>query len=179
MSELRVARRYARALLRAAVELGVLEEAESDIRGFYELLRSSKDLRSFLGDPTVWPKTKAHFLENLLKGKVNRTTLDFLLLTVAKGRSALFEDVLREFGEMLDEHRGVIAAQVRSAVELSPEQKARLVERLSAYSEKNVRLEAVVDRTIKGGVIVRLGDMVFDGSVEAQLRRLYKSWIGA
>lgn len=177
MSELRIARRYARALLGAAVESEILGEVESDVRGLYELILSSQDLASFLQDPTVWPRAKVEFLDNLLKGKVHGVTLDFLLMTVTKGRSAFLEDVLAKFGEILDEYRGEMAAQVRSAFELSAEQESNLKGRLSEYSEKKVRLEAIVDETLKGGIIVRLGDVVFDGSLEAQLRSLHRNWV--
>ena len=135
MSELRIARRYARALLGAAVESEILGEVESDVRGLYELILSSQDLASFLQDPTVWPRAKVEFLDNLLKGKVHGVTLDFLLMTVTKGRSAFLEDVLAKFGEILDEYRGEMAAQVRSAFELSAEQESNLKGRLSEYSE--------------------------------------------
>ena len=178
MSELRIARRYAKALLGAAVESEVLEGVESDMRALYDLVRSSEDLRSFLGDPTIWPKSKAQFIDKLLKDRVDSVTLDFLLMTVSRGRAGVLEDILRYFAEILDEHRGVIATQVRSAFELAPEQKEDLQRRLSAYSGKKIRLEESVDPTLRGGVIIRLGDLVFDGSLEAQLKSLHRILVG-
>ena len=62
--------------------------------------------------------------------------------------------------------------QVRSAKDLTQEQQERLVERLSAFSGKQVRLEVEVDEALKAGFVARLGDQVFDGTLEAQVHRL-------
>ena len=80
--------------------------------------------------------------------------------------------ILQAFLELVDLKAGRVVAQVISAVPLSDAQQADLVQQLSDYSGAEVRLELSEDSTIKGGIIVRLGDTVFDGSVATQLQRL-------
>jgi F-type H+-transporting ATPase subunit delta len=72
----------------------------------------------------------------------------------------------------------VVQAQVRAAFELSADQVERLVARLSAYTGKQVRLEVQLDRSLRGGMIARVGDTVFDGSLATQLERLHQRLVG-
>ena len=91
-----------------------------------------------------------------------------------KGRGRLLENILQQFVEEMDERRGVVTAQVRSAVALSSEQQGRLAERLTAYIGKEVNVEITVDEAIKAGFVARLDDKVFDGTLETQLSQLHR-----
>jgi F-type H+-transporting ATPase subunit delta len=79
---------------------------------------------------------------------------------------------LQAFLELVAEREGVVGAEVRSAIELSPQQLQNLQERLERYTGRKVRLEAQVDANVRGGVIARVGDTVFDGSINTHLERL-------
>ena len=72
----------------------------------------------------------------------------------------------------LDDRRGLTTAYVRTARELSQDQRARLAQRLSAWSGKQVRLDVEVDAGLKAGFVTRMGDHVFDATLEAQLNRM-------
>jgi F-type H+-transporting ATPase subunit delta len=95
-----------------------------------------------------------------------------------RGRAAIIAAALEGFLELVAEREGVISAEVRSAVELSPEQQQRLQERLERYTGRKVRLEARVDSDVRGGVVARVGDTVFDGSVNTHLERLRQRLAG-
>ena len=82
------------------------------------------------------------------------------------------------FLEEVAERAGVVSAEVRSAVELSPQQQERLRERLEQYTGKKVLLEIQVDAGVRGGVVARVGDTVFDGSVNTHLERLRQRLAG-
>ncbi len=172
MNETPVSLRYARALIHAAEEQGVLDQVREDLLGLLDLIQASEDLRGFLIDPLIHPEQKRTAFQALFSGKVGDLTLNFLLLLCGKRRERGLEGIIRGFLALLDERRGVITAQVRSAKDLTQEQQARLVERLSAFSGKQVRLEVEVDAALKAGFVARLGDQVFDGTLEAQLNRL-------
>ena len=79
---------------------------------------------------------------------------------------------LEGFLEEVAERAGVVSAEVRSAVELSPQQQERLRECLEQYTGRKVLLETQVDAGVRGGVVARVGDTVFDGSVNTHLERL-------
>ena len=89
-----------------------------------------------------------------------------------KKRERSTEDILLAFTQLVDEQAGRLVADVTSAIELTSKQQDALVEKLSGYSGKQVRLSMRVDSSIKGGFIAKLGDTVFDGSVATQLQRL-------
>jgi F-type H+-transporting ATPase subunit delta len=172
LNETPVSLRYAKALLGAAEEKEALNQVRDDIQGILQLIGESKDLRDFLADPLIHSARKEAAFKSLFSDKVNDLTLGFLLLLCEKRRERALEGIGRALLALLDERRGVITAQVRSAQTLSEAQQVRLSERLSAYSGKEVRLDMEVDEGLKAGFVARLGDQVFDGSLDSQLSRL-------
>ena len=174
MQEAGVAARYSRALIGAAEEQGVLDAVEEDVEALIDLLRDSEDLREFLGDPLIHPQRKEQALRSLLTGKLQGLTLNFLSVLCEKGRGRVLENILQQFMEAMDKRRGIVTAQVRSAVALSSEQQERLAERLRAYAGKEVNIEIAVDEDIKAGFVARLDDKVFDGTLETQLSQLHR-----
>ncbi len=167
-----VTARYATALMEAAEERGVLDGVQEDAQALHGLIRESEDLQGFLADPLSHPEQKQAAFRALFSGKVTDLTLSFLLLLGEKRRERLLESILEGFLDLLDERRGIATAQVRSASVLTSEQEERLAQRLSAFSGKQVRLEVEVDDGLRAGFVARMGDQVFDGTVEAQLNRL-------
>jgi len=93
-------------------------------------------------------------------------------------RAYLLPKVLETFLELAEERIGTVRAEVRSAVELSEEQAERLRERLTAYTGKNVRLQVRIDESLRGGLVVRIGDTTFDGSLDTHLERLHRQLSG-
>ena len=110
--------------------------------------------------------------QQLLSETVHPLTLNFLLLLALKQRERSLVAILQMFLEIVDLQAGRVVAQVTSAVPLTDAQKATLSQQLSDYSGAEVRLELSEDAAIQGGVIVRLGDTVFDGSITSQLQRM-------
>ena len=172
MGQTAVSLRYIEALVGAAEERGVLDRVEEDAQGLLELIRASEDLRVFLADALIRAEQKKTLFRTLFSGKIQELTLNFLLLLCDKGRERILADILKGFLTFLNDRRGIMTAQVRSAVAFSPEQEAQLKARLSAYSGKQVQLETEVDTDLKAGFVARLGDQVFDGTLETQLKQL-------
>ncbi len=172
MNETPVAMRYARALIQAAEERDALDRVREDLEGLLDLIRESEDLRAFLSDPLTYPEQKRSAVRRLFSGRTGDLTLNFLLLLCDKRRERGLDGIIRAFLTLLDERRGMITAYVRSAQELSEDQRARIARRLSSYSGKQVRLDVQVDEGLKAGFVTRMGDHVFDATLEAQLNRM-------
>ena len=168
-----VVERYTGALADAAEERGVLEQVAKDASGLAELLESSDELKSFVEEPFALPSQKQAVLRALLEGKVQKVTLSFLLLLCEKRRERSLAEILDAFSTLMDEKRGIVTATVQSAQELTDSQRDQLTERLAKFSGKQIRLETEVDPRLKAGFIARLGDQVFDGTVESMLNRLH------
>lgn len=174
-----VVRRYAATLLETAAELKVEAQVQADVEGLQATLRASAELSSALRNRLIDAQIHRALLESLFAGKVQPLTLNFLLLLAERRRADLLPEILVAFIDLFDARRGVLKAEVRSAVELSEEQRARFKESLEAYTGKTVRLSTRVDRSLKGGAIARVGDTVFDGSLIRHLQHLREQLAGA
>ena len=175
-----VVRRYATTLLSAASESQIgEEEMRRDLEGLAATLRASPDLVAFVHNRLIEPGVRRSGLEAVFAGKVQPLTLNFLRLLAARRRAALLPEIAQACLDLLDSRSGVATAQVTSAVELSHQQSESLRSRLAAYTGRQIRLEAKVDGSIRGGLVARVGDLVFDGSVGTQLERLRLQLMGA
>ena len=172
-------RRYAVTLLEAAEETGVTGAVRRDLEGLAATLRASGQLREFLGNRLVDGATASSALEVLLAGKVQPLTLNFARLVAGRRRGHALADMVDAALAMLDERAGIDTAEVLSAAPLTPAQIEALEGRLSRYTGRAVSVQAQVDESLRGGLIARIGDTVFDASVDTQLRRLRHQLVSA
>jgi F-type H+-transporting ATPase subunit delta len=172
MREIRIAKPYAQALYSAATEEDILDRIVEDVNQVLQLTQDSEDFDQFLTNPILSPQFKSEMFQQLLSEAVQPLTLNFLLLLALKQRERSLVAILQMFLEIVDLQAGRLVAQVTSAVPLTDAQKTTLSQQLNNYSEAEVRLELNEDAMIQGGVIVRLGDTVFDGSIASQLQRM-------
>ena len=172
MRETRIAKPYAQALYSAATEQDILDRIVADANQILQLTQESEDFDQFLTNPILSPQFKSEMFQQLLSEAVQPLTLNFLLLLALKQRERSLVAILQMFMEIVDLQAGRLIAQVTSAVPLTDAQKTTLSQQLSNYSGAEVRLELNEDAAIQGGVIVQLGDTVFDGSIASQLQRM-------
>ena len=173
-----VVRRYAVTLLEATAERNAADAVREDLDGLQTTLASSSDLREFVDNRLLEPAAFIQAFEALFGGKLNALTLNFLRLLAERRRVHLLQTIVDCAQELLAEQAGISTAQVRSAVALSPEQVDQLQQRLGIHTGGKVRVEVEVDETLQGGLIARIGDTVFDGTIETQLARLHRRLIG-
>ncbi len=172
MREIRIAKPYAQALYDAATEQDALERIVADANQVINLTQESEDFDQFLTNPILSPQFKGEMFQQLLSETVEPLMLNFLLLLASKQRERFLVAILKAFLEIVDRKAGRVVAQVISVVPLNEPQQVDLTQQLSDYSGAEVRLELSEDAAIQGGLIVRLGDTIFDGSVAAQLQRM-------
>lgn len=166
-------RRYAVTLLDAAQETGVSDAVRQDLEGVAATLRGADELAAFLDDRLVAGTMAAEALARIFAGKVDNLTLNFLRLVAGRRRAHVLAAIVDAALVMLDKRAGADTAEVRSAAPLTAEQVTALGERLSRYTGRQVRVHAEVDESLRGGLVARIGDTVFDGSIDTQLRRLH------
>lgn len=167
-----VARRYARALFDEAERQSRTAFVDEDVTFIQASLESSRDLVNFFRSPIISRQRKGGIVQALFEQKVDRLTLDFLLLLVDNDREDMLPDVLSAYHRMRDEHEGVVDATARVARAMSDAEREKLVGALEALTGKTVRLELKEQSELIGGVVIRVGDMVYDGSIRHQLERL-------
>ncbi|HSQ76609.1 MAG TPA: ATP synthase F1 subunit delta [Bacteroidota bacterium] len=172
MRSQRVARRYAQALMSTAEELRLLDAIAADVETIGTTVRSSRELRLFLNSPVVSIPRKKTALHELFGNRISPATLSFLDLLVRKQRETLLPEILEQFAALRDEQKGIVDAHVATAVELTPQQLRALQIELERQTGKHVRLNVTADSSIRGGLVIRIGDTVLDASLTHQLERL-------
>jgi F-type H+-transporting ATPase subunit delta len=172
MSDQTVARRYAQALYEQADENGEVDAIDEDVRAVQQSLEDSRELTLLFERPIVQRAKKRAVVEELFEGRVEPLTLRFLKLLIKKKRDALVSDVMRTYRALRDEQRGVVTARVRTALPLDDTEREKLKSELEDLTGQTVRLETRQDESLIGGVVVRIGDTVYDGSARHQLESL-------
>lgn len=174
-----IARTYASALL----ELGLREgEADAYGRAFGELttaLQSDPRVRRFLETPKVDEDDKQRVLRQALGGRVPERFLRFVLVVLSKRRQRLLPRIQREYQELLNKHAGRVQADVTVARQPDAQLERTIKARLSEMIGKDVEPRFHVDTDILGGLVVRYGDRVIDGSVRRQLLSLRRDMMRA
>jgi F-type H+-transporting ATPase subunit delta len=174
----RITKRYVAALYDAAAEANAVELVESDLGLITYTLETMPKLEEALLQPLIPGEKKKQIAQQIFGEKVHEVTLHFLFLIIDMGRAEVIKETEVEYVRVANERRGIVAAEVRSATELTSEQTAALKERLQAYTGKSVDMTLTLDDSLIGGVSVRIGDNVLDGSVAGYLARLKEQLLG-
>jgi len=165
------ARRYAD----AAFEIGradrSLDEWERDLAALAEALRSP-ELRRLVEHPAVAYADKERVLRRVVGEGVNELALNLVLLMIRRGRPGAIERMVAHFAELLRSERGIALADVRSALTLEDPQRAAVADGLASLTGQQVEMRETVDESLIGGIAVRIGDTLYDGSVRNRLERL-------
>ena len=172
MTETTVARRYAQALYEEAERAGRVERIDEDMAMIRETLDGSEELTTFFESPIISRERKEAVVAALFGERVAPLMRSFIELLIEKQREALFPDVVRAYGALRDAQQGIVEATARSAFPISEEEQHRLARALEQKTGQTVRLRLVHDPALVGGLVVRIGDTVYDGSVRNQLATL-------
>ncbi len=163
---------YAAALFAVARSEGDLADVEDELFRFARLLESNDDLRTTLTDASLPVSRRQQIVEDLLGGKANPITTALVSMVVGAGRSRDLPAIINELVRISAAEGNKELAEVRSAVALTDDQKARLAEALGKATGKQVELKVVLDPTVLGGVVAQVGDTVIDGSIKTRLEQL-------
>lgn len=172
MSDQTVARRYARALYETAQENDQVDAVDEDVALIRQSLQNARDLRLLFERPIVRREKKEQVTVALFEERVEPLTLRFLRLLIHKKRDTIVPEVMQAYEHLRDDQQGLVEATARTAVPLGETERKKLVEELEALTDKNIRLQVQEDASLIGGLVVRIGDTVYDGSVEHQLETL-------
>lgn len=179
MSQSVVAKRYAVALFEIGKEKSNLDQLEEELLVISDVFKNDETLNQFLDNPRVSREKKKEFVRNVFKD-VSQDTLNTLLLLIDKRRVDIIEDLVSEFIKMKNEARGIAEADVYSVRELTEEETKQIQE---TFAKKmminNLRINNIVDPSILGGVRIRIGNEIYDGTVKTQLKRLEQKLVTA
>ncbi|MCL5957926.1 MAG: ATP synthase F1 subunit delta [Chloroflexi bacterium] len=169
-----VARRYAEGVFSIAVEKDTLEEWRDDLEVLSAVL-SQPGFVIYLENPKTTSEEKRRTVAELLEGRIQPLALNLAFLLINRNRTNVIGKIADEYNRMMDEHLGVAVAEVTTAVPLSSEQEKDVIDHLKQLTGKQIKLEAKVDPGIIGGLLIRIGDKLVDGSVATRLTNLMEA----
>jgi F-type H+-transporting ATPase subunit delta len=160
---------YARALLAVADAEGVLPAVEDELYAFGKALETNTELREALTDAALPSENKKAVVRDVVGERANPLTVALLGFVIDAGRAREIPRIVEDLARLASAEREHTLAEVRVAVQLSEEQRRRLAEALSRATGRQVDVKVVVDPSVVGGAIARVGDEVFDGSIASRL----------
>jgi F-type H+-transporting ATPase subunit delta len=160
---------YAQALFAVARAEGVLPKVEDELYAFGKALEQHNALREALINDALPAANKKAVVRDVLGERANPVTVNLLGFVIEAGHGREIPKIVEELARMASTERDHALAEVRTAVDLSAEQRERLAEALSHATGRRVDVKVVVDPSVIGGVVARVGDEVFDGSIASRL----------
>ncbi len=171
MSVLRIANRYAKSFVDFGAENKKLPELIEDVKSILELTKN-KEFNLFLKSPIIKYEVKSKTINSLLEGRIQKETMDFLHLTLQKGRENLLPEILEAIIVKYQTLQNITRVTITSAVELAEDELNKISAQLEQMKITGGKVEFVkkVNPAIIGGFILEIGDKLFDASVTSRLK---------
>ena len=174
-----VAKRYAKALFEIGQEKNNLLALLNQVQQLAELWRENETLKSVMANPQVATETRRKvWIEIASRSGINKTCRNFLNLLIDKSRLSELPAIARELLALTDEKENRLRAELHSAAPISDEVITRLKSALERLTGKVVILNTTIDPALIGGVVTRVGDTLYDGSIKSQLSKLKANMLG-
>lgn len=167
-----IASRYAEALFQIGEEENKTDNLYKELKEVSSLITTNNDLNNVMKSPLVSKTEKIQLIDVLFAGKVDNDLKNFLKVLIEKGRMTSIKAIETTYKGLLNEKNNIIEGYVISAVPMNNEKIKELEIELSKKYNKNVTLENKVDKSILGGVLVRIGNTEIDGTIKTRLNGL-------
>ncbi|MCL2722938.1 MAG: ATP synthase F1 subunit delta [Polyangiaceae bacterium] len=173
-----IAKRYAAALLELGSEAGQLDALVDELGRAAEAYESSRELRSAFEDPLLSASAKKAIMHEVSdRLGLGVTAKNALALLVDRRRVRALPAIAVRLRELADQKRGIVRAEVLAAMPLSEDYFVRLQRELERVTGRRIALDRKIDPSLLCGVVVRVGDTVFDGSLVARLHQMKEAMI--
>ncbi|WP_430884017.1 F0F1 ATP synthase subunit delta [Fusibacter sp. JL216-2] len=160
---------YAQALFEVAMELDSLDQIKDELGFINESFKTHPEFYEVFRTPKINKEERKDIITKVFDDKVSKEVMNFMKILIDKRRGTAISSIYNEYVDMLDDHKGVVKAVVESAVPLTDEEQKALTEKLAKVTGREVHLSSVVKPEVIGGIIVKIGDKVIDGSVRSRL----------
>lgn len=167
-------KRYALALYTVAEEKGKVEEYLSDLREIVSLMKDDAEFLKIIKHPEISTSRKKEMFINIFKGKIDEELLSFLLILIEKDRILFTEEKLKEMEKIHLERNNTLLVEVRTVIPLQEAEKESLRMKLYNMYDKKIIFDEKLDKNIIGGVYIRVGDDVIDGTIKSRLEEMKK-----
>ncbi len=171
MASTRAAIRYAKAILDLANSKGVAEAVNNDMKSIASAIETNTELSTFIQNPTTTVEVKESALLEVF-ADVNGVTKGLFHLLFENKRFEILDAIAVEYNKLFDESNGIEVAKVTTAIPMDAALEAKVLAKVATLSDKKITIENVVDPSIIGGFILRIGDNQYNASVANRLQVL-------
>lgn len=175
MAGARAAIRYAKAVLSLASDQKAADAVNNDMKLITETIAKSKELSDALQSPVLPSSVKKSVLLEVFKNS-NKATLNLIDTLMINNRIGILSDVASKYNQLFDQSKGIELATVTTAVALTADLEKKVLAKAKELTGKNVEVENIVDESIIGGFILRIGDLQYNASVANQLSKLKREF---
>lgn len=165
-------RRYAQALYDVCEKAGNVEQTLEDLSVIVESMETGDELRKIIEHPQIHRPEKKKIITNLFKDQVSPELLDFLILLIEKDRFLYLKEKYNQLRLIYLEHHNTVEVEIRSARPLSDAQKKSLKEKLEKKYNKEIIFSEKVDKSLIGGMFIKVGDDVIDGTIKSRIEAM-------
>lgn len=165
-------RRYALALYEVAEEKGKVNEYLEDLREICDIIDNNKDFYEVIKHPQINTRKKKELFINVFKGKIDEELLSFLLILIEKDRILFLREKLNEMEKIDLERKNTVKGTIKTAVPLLDNELKQLKDIFEKKYSKNIIFDTVVDKSVLGGVYVRVGNDVIDDTVLSKISEM-------
>lgn len=177
MSVNRVATRYAKSMIDFSVEVNKLEEVKADMELIVSTCEENRDLKLMLKSPIIPPSKKVKVLAEIFSTKVQEITHQLISIMAGKSRESLLLEVAKEFLLQYLVVKGIEIAKVRTAAPIDEATRKEIDTIAKRITGNKIEIEETIDEDLIGGFIMRIGDLQYDTSVSAKLRKMERELI--
>ena len=170
-----IAQRYAQALFDTASEQDKLNLVHHDLQVLVSLAKEVKEFNRFIEAPFIPSIKREELLEEILRGKINHLTFQFLLLLERKNRLFILKWVVKRFEELYRKAKSIVKVEVETSAPLNEHQRQTVIHHLREKFQKDIEANWQVKPEILGGIKIREEDTIFDYSYQGQLERFRKA----
>ncbi len=172
----KIAKRYAKALLDIGREDGNYERYGNELKEFAKLCSENKDFFNVLASPIFSIEERMKILDSVLeKAGFSEVVNNFLRVLVERKRIGRILEISEYYSVLLDEFLGIARAKIITARPIRKKTLEKLIAALEKFTSKKIKAETEIDESIIGGVVVKIGNLILDGSIVAQLEGLKES----
>lgn len=172
MKKNEIAQQYSKALYEIGEENGNMRELYEELKEFWKTLQDNKKLKEALFHQRVLVEEKQAVFKDVFEDELSNDMYKFLMLLIEKRRIYFLEIILESFRKLVHEHENIITVEVTTAVEMNSEIREKLKKRLNKFVDKKIDMKEHCDPDIIGGMVIKIGDYLIDGSIKSKLESL-------
>lgn len=166
------AKTYAQALFEVAMETKHIDDFGKELRFVLDAFKEHTTFYELYKTPQISNEEKKEIIEGVFKGQLSTEVMNFLKILVDKRRTAIFEYIAKAYEKLANEHNNMVEALAITTIPLKSEEQAKLIAKLTGMTGKKVQLKNEIDPSIIGGMLVRIGDKVIDGTIRSRLNKM-------